>query len=277
MKDMASAINLNPSVTSSKAQSTIRRLALTGALGALAVVPAFEGVAHADVLQRLDQSAGQLEQTFAPTYDYDKDSCYVTAAIDRNGRLNPGLKPGGVNESGHCHDRAQLDNANHYSRGKCNNGWCGIVYANYFEKDQVAAGPAAHRHDWEHVVVWINQGANQVQYVSVSQHSGYETRDRSRIRFDGSHPKIVYHKDGPRSHAFRFANESDDRIENVTGHWFYPWLVDYSRWPSTGLRDTLMNSNFGAATIKITDKDDRFKNALRSSKPGGIPFNPDAN
>lgn len=85
------------------------------------------------------------------------------------------------------------------------------MYASYFEKDQVTLGPAAigHTHDWEHVIVWINN--NEVKYVSASQHSGYQTLARSEIRFDGTHPKIVYHKDGIGSHCFRFANGNDER------------------------------------------------------------------
>jgi hypothetical protein len=40
-------------------------------------------------------------------------------------------------------------------------------------------------------VVWISD--DQVQYVSVSQHSGYQVPARSPVRFDGTHPKIVCH------------------------------------------------------------------------------------
>jgi hypothetical protein len=49
------------------------------------------------------------------------------------------------------------------------------------------------------------------------------------------------------------------------------------RWdgyPSLALRDKLMNADFGSATIKITDKDDRFRTLLTASKPAGIPFDP---
>jgi hypothetical protein len=35
-----------------------------------------------------------------------------------------------------------------------------------------------------------------------------------------------------------------------------------------------MNADFGAATIKITDKDTRFRSLLNASKPSGIPFDP---
>jgi hypothetical protein len=239
---------------------------------AAALVLATPLMAQADVLTPLPQNADSLELTFSPAYDYDGDGCYTTAAISPDGTLNPGLKLGG-DVNGHCHDMAQLDAANTYSREKCNNGWCAVVYASYFEKDQATLGPAAigHTHDWEHVVVWTSD--NQVQYVSVSQHSGYQVEPASEIRFDGTHPKVVYHKDGVSTHCFRFANANDDPPENATGAWFYPPLVGWNGYPA-GLRDKLMNADFGSATIKINDA--RFDDALANSEPSGIPFDPNA-
>ena len=38
---------------------------------------------------------------------------------------------------------------------------------------------------------WINQGANEVQYVTTTQHSSQVTYARSQVRFDGTHPKVV--------------------------------------------------------------------------------------
>jgi hypothetical protein len=136
------------------------------------------------------------------------------------------------------------------------------------------SGLGGHRHDFEHVISWINQAANQVEYVTTTQHSSQVTYTRAQVRFDGSHPKVVYHKDGASTHFFRLANSNDDPPENHYHNWRYPPLVDWNGWPSTGLRDTLMNANFGSATIKITDKDDRFRNLLNASKPAAIPFNP---
>ncbi|WP_435642489.1 NPP1 family protein [Streptomyces sp. H49] len=245
---------------------------LLAALGAMTLVVAIPAGANADVLQLLPQNADGLEQTFSPAYDYDGDGCYATAAIGADGTINPGLKLGG-DVNGHCHDYAQLANANTYSREKCNNGWCAVMYASYFEKDQATYGPAAigHTHDWEHVVVWINN--NEVQYVSVSQHSGYQVAARSAVRFDGTHPKIVYHKDGLSTHDFRFANSNDEPPENVTGGWFYPRLVGWNGYPA-GFRDKLLSADFGEATIKIKDGD--FAYALAHSMPSGIPFDPNA-
>ncbi|MEU2728195.1 NPP1 family protein [Streptomyces griseoviridis] len=254
--------------------STLKSLtrAVLGAVGALALVVAVPAGAHASVLRQLPQNADGLEQTFSPAYDYDKDGCYATAAIGADGTLNPGLKLGG-DVNGHCHDPAQLAAANTYAREKCNNGWCAVMYASYFEKDQATLGPAAigHTHDWEHVVVWIRD--NEVQYVAVSQHSGYQIAARSAIRFDGTHPKVVYHKDGASTHCFRFASAGDEPPENSTGGWFYPRLVGWNGYPD-GLRDKLMGANFGSATLKIRDSD--FAYWLGRGKPSGIPFDPDA-
>lgn len=251
---------------------TLKSLAkvLLGAVGAMTFVVAVPATAHADVLTPLPQNAPGLDQTFSPAYDYDGDGCYTTAAIGADGALNPGLKLGG-DVNGKCHDHAQLANANTYSRAKCNNGWCAVMYASYFEKDQITLGPGAlgHTHDWEHVIVWINN--NEVQYVSVSQHNTYQVAARSAIRFDGTHPKIVYHKDGISSHCFRFAGSNDDPAENATGNWFYPHLVGWDGYPA-GYRDKLMSADFGSATIKIDDGD--FQWALDYASPEGIPFDP---
>lgn len=49
-----------------------------------------------------------------------------------------------TNGNGNCRDRSDLDNSQTYSREKCNNGWCAVMYASYFEKDQTMDGPSTH-------------------------------------------------------------------------------------------------------------------------------------
>ncbi|MYR95894.1 MULTISPECIES: NPP1 family protein [unclassified Streptomyces] len=250
-----------------------RTAAVLAAAGLLVLGTA--SAAHADPPQHLPQNAGGYEQSFSPAFDYDGDGCYATPAIGPDGTLAPGLKTTGA-INGSCRDKWDLDNSQTYARSKCNNGWCAIVYASYFEKDQAVhgSGLGGHRHDFEHVVSWVNQAANQVDYVSTTQHSTVKTYPRSQVRFDGSHPKVVYHKDGPSTHFFRLANNNDEPPENHYGNWRYPPIVDWNGFPTTALRDKLMNADFGSATIKVTDKDDRFRNLLNNSKPGGIPFDP---
>ncbi|WP_424216685.1 NPP1 family protein (plasmid) [Streptomyces sp. BI20] len=246
--------------------------ALAGAaLTVLVAAPA----AHADPPHNLPQNAGGWEQSFSPAYDYDGDGCYATPAIGPDGTLAPGLKTTGA-VNGSCRDASDLDNSQTYARSKCNNGWCAVVYASYFEKDQAVAGSGlgGHRHDFEHVISWIDVAADRVEYVSTTQHSSVRTYPRSQVRFDGSHPKVVYHKDGASTHFFRLANGNDEPPENHYHQWRYPPLVDWNGFPSTALRDRLVNADFGAATIKT--KDGRFEDLLANSKPAGIPFDPRA-
>jgi necrosis inducing protein (NPP1) len=229
--------------------------------------------AFADNLPNLPQNAGGYEASFSPAYDYDTDGCYAVAAISPDGTINPGLNPTGA-VNGNCHDQSDLDRTQTYARSKCNNGWCAIVYASYFEKDQALDGISlgGHRHDWEHVISWVNQATNQVDYVTTTQHSTVVTYARSAVLFDGTHPKVVYHKDSLSTHFFRLANTNDEPPENYYHNWRYPPLVDWNGWPSTALRDELMNADFGEATIKI--KDGSFEYLLSISLPAGIPFNP---
>jgi hypothetical protein len=150
--------------------------------------------------------------------DFDKDSCYNVAAISPSGQLNGGLNVVGVaGITSGCRDAQDLNRQNVYSRSRCNHGWCAHMYGYYFEKDQQTELGGGHRHDWEHVVVWTRN--DQIQYVAVSSHGGYKKRAASEVNLDGTHPKIVYHKDGPNTHAMRFAEDGDDNVENHNGRW----------------------------------------------------------
>jgi hypothetical protein len=244
---------------------------ITGAALLLIVLPAAPALAAPP--PGLPASAGGYESTFSPAYDYDTDGCYATAAIGPDGTLATGLNPTGA-LNGNCRDASDLDNSQTYARSKCNNGWCAIVYASYFEKDQALPGSplGGHRHDWEHVVSWVDQGADQVEYVTTTQHGTRKTYPRSQVRFDGTHPKVVYHKDGWSTHFFRLAGSGDEPPENHYRGWRYPPLVDWTGWPSVELRDRLMTANFGSASIKIKDGD--FEYLLNAGKPAGIPFDP---
>jgi Necrosis inducing protein (NPP1) len=250
----------------------LARAGVTSGLTALLLL-ATAAPALADPPHNLPQNAGGYEQSFSPAYDYDTDGCYATPAISPDGTIAAGLKTTGA-VNGSCRDRPDLDNSQTYARSKCNNGWCAIVYASYFEKDQAVAGSGlgGHRHDWEHVVSWVNQASDQVEYVTTTQHSSQVTYSRSQVRFDGSHPKVVYHKDGLSTHFFRLANSNDEPPENHYHDWRYPPLVGWDGYPSVALRDKLMAADFGSATIKITDG--RFESLLNAAKPSGIPFDP---
>jgi hypothetical protein len=236
-------------------------MVLAGATPALAAPPA-----------KLPGIADAAETKWQPAYDYDTDGCYPTPAIGPDGRVNGGLNPTGA-LNGECRDTSDLDNTNGYARAKCNNGWCAVAYGLYFEKDQALAGSSigGHRHDWEHVVVWV-QG-DQARYVSTSAHGQYRIAAAASVRWDGTHPKIVYHKDGASTHTFRLANASDDPPENHRRTWQYPTLVGWNGYPA-GIRNTLSNHNFGSANFGL--KDANFGTTLTRAKPAGITFDPNA-
>ena len=167
-----------------------------------------------------------------------------------------------------CRDESDLDNNNVYVRTRCNNGWCAHLYAYYFEKDVgmlgVAGPGGGHTHDWEHIVVFVNDEGPQV--VAVSQHSDYETKAASDVRWhEGTHPKVVYHKQGTLTHCFRFANKGDDDIENHKGTWFFGALIDYyTGFPNDQVRERLLTHNFKSATLAL--KDSQFKSNLNKAR-----------
>ncbi|MEU8206319.1 NPP1 family protein [Streptosporangium sp. NPDC049046] len=236
---------------------------------AFALSAAFSGVAFAAPPSALPARADRLEWSFQPAYDYDKDGCYPTPAIGRGGAIAPGLELGG-HSNGNCRDASDLRNTNGYARAKCNNGWCAVMYALYFEKDQANVF-AGHRHDWEHVVVWVKNG--RPEYVSTSAHGEFTLHHRSQVHWIGTHPKIVYHKHGAQTHALRAATANDEPPENHEGRWQYPSLVGWNGYPP-GFRDRLTQADFGAAQLDL--KDSRFGSKLAQAKPAGIPFKPHA-
>jgi hypothetical protein len=246
-------------------KSRSRILFVAGATTALVLVVA--GVALAAPPTKLPANADAAERQWQPAYDYDTDGCYPTPAIGPDGTLNGGLKPTGA-LNGQCRDQIDLDNTNGYARAKCDGGWCAYAYALYFEKDQVVANiQSGHRHDWEHVVVWVQDG--QAHFVATSAHGDFTVHPTDTVRWEGTHPKIVYHKDGVGSHAFRLANTNDEPAENHHHVWQYPTLVGWNGYPA-GVRDKLSNADFGSANFDL--KDSRFSAMLEEAKPAGIPF-----
>ncbi|MGH8880442.1 MAG: NPP1 family protein [Stackebrandtia sp.] len=232
-----------------------------------AATPAF-----ADPPAALPASFAEADGKWQPAMDYDTDGCYSTPAIGPDGTVAEGLNNSGALD-GNCRDQSDLDNTNAYSRSKCDDsGWCAYLYDYYFEKDQAVAGVdcCGHRHDLEHIVVWVNN--DQAEYVSTSEHGDYATHPASDIAWEGNHPKIVYHKDGASTHCFRPAG-GDEEPENHYGSWQYQDLVSWDNFPG-GIRDTLVNADYGSASLAI--KDGAFEDNLAKAKPDGIDFDPHA-
>ncbi|MDX3454013.1 NPP1 family protein [Streptomyces sp. ME02-8801-2C] len=239
-----------------KASTHSRR---TARLGRAALVALSAGVltvgistnASAAILNPLPENAGTFQKKYRPVFDYDTDSCFPAAAVDASGKLNGGLNNSGSITGGCRTDH--LGKANTYSQGWCKNGWCAYLYALYFEKDQTLAGADAfgHRHDWESVVVFQKQGAEAPSYLSASRHGGYSTHPINEVPMDGNHVKIVYHKDGASTHAFRFAQWGETAEAWSDGGWDTPALVTMENMADAP-RNALWNSKWGDANFPLT-------------------------
>lgn len=244
---------------------------LVAAVGALTLVLGPATVALGEPPRAIAQKASEGDLKWAPALDYDTDSCYSTPAISPDGVPAEGLSLKEMETlTDGCRDPSDLENTNAYVRTWCqDNGdgtWCAHKYAYYFEVDKGADG-AGHRHDFEHAVVWVRN--DQVRYVAVSGHGGYEIKDAKDVEFEGNHPKIVYNKDGPFTHRFRHASAADDPPENDRHTWQRPALVGWERMDPR-VREILATHDYGSATLAL--KDSQYAGDLTKSKREQVPW-----
>ncbi|MCH7372117.1 MULTISPECIES: NPP1 family protein [Aeromonas] len=213
---------------------------------------------------------------FEPVFDFDTDGCYPAAGISRSGVKNPGLKTSGA-LNGSCRDAGFLEISNTLHRYACIPGsggtYCAQVYDMYFEKDQAQNGPVGlgHRHDWETVTVWTLNGA--ITHVGASAHGKMDVKPFGEIAKEGNHAKIVYHKSGSSTHAFRFAS-STEPPENHYQYWVTPAVTTWYELRGDGIsnqdmRNRLNSFDYGDASIKV--KDSSFLSSINSWKPSGYP------
>ena len=148
-------------------------------------------------------------------------------------------------------------------------GGAPTTYDYYFEVDR-----SSHRHDCEHIVVFLQD--RNITFVATSEHGKYKQHWPSEMQFEGTHPKVVYHKDGGRTHAFQKADTGGDfeNPESARGTWHYGNLIAWDRFPNDGLRNKLAAANFGDTSMAI--RDDGSFNWNLESAAGGLAgsFNP---
>lgn len=213
--------------------------------------------------------------SIAPVFDFDGDGCLPSAGISRWGQQNGGLKPSG-SIAGGCRNSDFLESSNTLHRHACkwqnDSNYCVHFYALYFLKDQVSDYfGGGHRHDWEHVAIWTING--QVSHGSYSAHGDLYTQPANELAFENGHLKIVYHKDGVLTHAFRFSS-SNEWAENPYGVFVTPplvsWYVVVGDWVSNQDMRALLNTfDYGSASIPL--KDSNFINNVNTARPAGFP------
>src|SRR5690242_16222955 len=98
------------------------------------------------------------------------------------------------------------------------------MYAWYFPKDQPIAGIVAggHRHDWESVVVWLDNPANanpRILSAAASGHGSYKRTTNPNRR--GNNVKVEYFTSFPTNHELQFTNTEGRPY----------WISDWDRMP----------------------------------------------
>lgn len=260
---------------------------------------------HADDFPKLDAAITKYNErqvrNFHPKFDFDSDGCYPATPFQRNDALrqNPGAKATASLHGG-CKDATWLPYANTIHRQICKETIegqnkverCAHFFELYFEKDQ-AIGLSflgGHRHDVETVIVWTgktNDLNETISHVSTSAHGKFTTRPIGQVQMQGTHPLVVYHKDGAGTHALRFASAEDKSRVEFLGNWgeFHaPDIVSHyaalAAWNNDEMgryranrdyRLALEMSNFGSASFK-TRNDGETASMANDNVPRSDPF-----
>ncbi|RSL97620.1 hypothetical protein CDV31_012946 [Fusarium ambrosium] len=171
------------------------------------------------------------------------NGCVPFPAVDASGNTGGGLATSGSSNGGCSKSTGQV-----YVRGKEYNGRYAIMYSWYFPKDSPSSG-LGHRHDWENLVIWLSSQSTSASVVamSVSQHSGYETRTSGT--FSGNSPLAGYTASWPVNHHIVFTSEQGGQQPLIA----WESLTDAAR-------TALTNTDFGDANVPF--KDGNFDNNL---------------
>lgn len=209
---------------------------------------AHASVINHDAVQTINESnpsnVSQLTaQDFKP-YLKVYNGCVPFPSVDQAGNVGGGLKTTGPSNGGCSSSRGQI-----YARSTWYRGVWAIMYAWYFPKDEPSPG-IGHRHDWESVVVWVNNPAvahPTLLAVSPSEHGGYLKYSANQMRawpgyLYGDHPLIGYQSVWPLDHSL-------DRASDRGGQ--QP-LINWEQL-STAAQWTLNNYNYGSANVPFND------------------------
>ncbi|KAB8261877.1 necrosis inducing protein [Aspergillus pseudonomiae] len=197
-----------------------------------------------------DTPTGNTYKKFEP-YLHIAHGCQSYPAVADNGDVSGGLQDTG-SATGGCRDQSK---AQTYVRGGWHNGRYGIMYAWYMPKDMPNSGVSAgaHRHDWENVVIWVNNPANDNPTLlggAASGHGSYKKTD-SPPR-EGDRPKVEYFTSFPTNHELQFTNTLGRDLP----------LIAWESLPEAA-RQGLESAKFGKATVPF--KDSTFQGNLEKA------------
>lgn len=163
-----------------------------------------------------------------------------------------GLSPSGSSTGG-CNDEAKGQT---YARIGTSNGTTGIMYAWYFPKDQLADGVSvgAHRHDWEAMVVWIDDPSTVAEPTvlggAASGHGEF-TKTTGTLQ-GGDSAQVEYFAQFPTNHELQFTDTVGTTYE----------VSDWDAMPDVA-RAALQDTDFGSANVPF--KDGNFESNLEKA------------
>ncbi|KAK7908239.1 NPP1 domain protein [Apiospora marii] len=184
-----------------------------------------------------------------------ENGCVPFPAVDASGNTGYNASSsGGLNPSGGSSSQCDKNTGQVYARGAEFGSRYGIMYSWYMPKDSPSTG-FGHRHDWEGVVVWIdnpNTSSNpQVLAVSTSGHGKWDTIT-SNLPLDGTRPKIRYYSVWPVNHQLGTTDTKGGEQP----------LVAWESLPEAA-RAALQNTDFGDANVPF--KDPNFMDNLQGA------------
>ncbi|KAF5657765.1 NPP1 domain-containing protein [Fusarium circinatum] len=146
------------------------------------------------------------------------DGCQPYTAVDTNGNVSGGFQDSG-SKTGGCKDTTK---GHTYARAAMHNGKLAIMYAWYWPKDQPAHGNlvSGHRHDWENLVVFINnyQSPGATLYAAAASGHGDYKKTKNPWR-SGNNAMAEYCTSLGKNHELQFKT-SPGRT-----YWIYEWAA----------------------------------------------------
>lgn len=192
--------------------------------------------------------------------------CLPYTAVEADGDTSGGLSPTGDADSG-CSDDTQgtlyarsqlIDNTDQRFLDAPDSLHQVVMYALYFPKDQgesysLIDGAAVHRHDWEEIVIFLDEAGNPIK-AAASSHGDYESiySDEGQYFNSGNRLMVVYSQYPTISttNAFHFAEE-DEFLDYYT----LDPIANQVDWDlmSEDAQEGLENKSWGSASPKFTD------------------------
>ncbi|KAL3425190.1 hypothetical protein PVAG01_04471 [Phlyctema vagabunda] len=197
-------------------------------------------VAHDSINPFPETVPNSTFNTFEP-FMHIAHGCQVYSAVDGDGNTSGGLQDSGSSD-GACKDTSKGQT---YVRAKWFNGQFGIMYAWYWPKDHPIDGNVAggHRHDWENVVVWIDDPASATPKLLGAAASGHGSYVKTATpQLEGTRPKVEYFTTFPTNHELQFT----DTLGNDLPMILFESLPQVSQ-------DALQNTDFGSANVPFKD------------------------